>query len=210
MDGLFIVLEGVDGAGTTTHTRQLSRALKQRGLGVHLTQEPSNGPVGGLLRQTLTGRMVMGGRDGDRPPSWNTMALMFAADRLDHLETEIVPHLADGVSVVCDRYYHSSIAYQSITGGGDDTIGWIREINRYARRPDLTLVLDVPAEVAAERRATRRTGEIFDDADLQARLCAFYRDLERHFPDERIEHVDAVGELDHVAARVLSKLEGLV
>ena len=78
--------------------------------------------------------------------------------------------------MVCDRYDHSSIAYQSLTGGGTEAIAWLREINRHARRPDLTIVLDVPPEVAAERRRRRRgSGEIFDADELQAQLCEFYR-----------------------------------
>jgi dTMP kinase len=203
--GRLIVLEGVDGAGTTTHARLLMDALRALHVPVHLSAEPSNGPIGTLLRLTLTGRVVAGGIGGaPRPPAWNTMALLFAADRLDHLDSELLPNLRDGVSVVCDRYDHSSIAYQSLTGGGPEAIGWLREINRHARRPDLTIVLDVPPEVAAERRRRRRgNGEIFDADELQAKLCQFYAGLERYFPDERIVHVQSVGEMDEVAARVL-------
>lgn len=205
MTGRLIVLEGVDGAGTTTHSQRLASALKQQGVPVHLTAEPSAGPVGALLRQTLTGRMVMNASGGARPPSWNTMALLFAADRLDHVENELSPNLADGVTVVCDRYYHSSVAYQSLTGGeGSEAIAWICELNRYARRPDLTIVLDVPAEVAAERRRKRRAGvEIYDDEALQQALCGFYLELERHFPHERIVHVSADASIEQVGGRLL-------
>jgi dTMP kinase len=137
------------------------------------------------------------------------MALMFAADRLDHVETEIQPLVRKGVHVVCDRYYHSSVAYQSTTGGGPEAIGWIRELNRFARAPDLTLVLDVPAEVAAERRRGRSAGEIFDDDSLQRRLCAFYAELEQYFPGEHIVHVDAVGSLEQVAERLHAHVAAL-
>jgi dTMP kinase len=149
--------------------------------------------------------MVMNASGGTRPPSWNTMALLFAADRLDHVENELLPNLHEGVTVVCDRYYHSSVAYQSLTGGvGPGAIAWIRELNRYARRPDLTIVLDVPAEVAAERRARRRgNAEMYDDAALQQALCGFYLELERYFPDERIVHVSADAPLEQVAGRLL-------
>src|SRR5690606_18811113 len=123
IEGLFIVLEGVDGAGTTTHTKLLADALRARGLPVHTTREPSDGPVGVQIRQILTGRLVVPGINGPRPPSWSTMALLFAADRMDHVEASITPNLMDGVTVISDRYYHSSVAYQSITGGGEpDTI----------------------------------------------------------------------------------------
>jgi len=202
--GPLIVLEGVDGAGTTTHTRELAQRLKASGRAVHATAEPSSGPIGSLLRQTLTGRMVASADAGGRAPAWNTMALLFAADRLDHCESEVVPNLREGVTVISDRYYHSSVAYQSVTGGGLEAIDWIVGLNRYAHRPDLTIVLDVPAEVAAERRHRRRgQAELFDSDAIQERLCAFYRTLERHFPGEHIVHVDAVGEVAEVAERIL-------
>jgi dTMP kinase len=210
--GTFIVLEGVDGAGTTTHTRELGQRLKTRGTAHLLTAEPSGGPIGALLRQTLTGRMVMSGPVGTaaRPPAWSTMALLFAADRLDHCESEILPQLSEGVTVVSDRYYHSSVAYQSLTGGGPEAIAWIRDINRFARKPDLTIVLDVPPEIAAERRSRRRgNAEIFDADEIQRALCAFYATLERHFPGERIVHVDAVGSVEEVRERIGREIDRL-
>jgi dTMP kinase len=205
--GAFIVLEGVDGAGTTTHTRELGQLLKARAVPVHTTAEPSAGPIGALLRQTLTGRMVLSAPSGmdraDRPPTWSTMALLFAADRLDHCDSEVLPQLREGVTVISDRYYHSSVAYQSVTGGGVEAIAWIRDLNRYARRPDLTIVLDVSAELAAERRSRRRgNAELFDADDIQRDLCAFYATLERHFPGERIVHVDADGSVEEVRERI--------
>jgi dTMP kinase len=205
--GHFIVLEGVDGAGTTTHARRLCDALGKR-MAVHETREPTAGPVGSLLRQALTGRLVTPGALGVRAPAWNTLALMFAADRMDHLEVEILPLLHERISVVCDRYYHSSIAYQSLTSAtGEDTVRWIRELNRHARVPDLVIVLDVPPAVAAERRRRRPGVEIFDDDPLQARLCAFYAQLERYFPGENIVHVNSDRALEQVSADILAHVE---
>ncbi|MFN7698933.1 MAG: dTMP kinase [Deltaproteobacteria bacterium] len=210
IDGLFIVLEGVDGAGTTTHTKLLAASLGARGLPVHTTREPSDGPIGVMIRQILTGRLVVPGMNGPRPPTWKTMALLFAADRADHVEAEIEPNLRDGVTVISDRYYHSSVAYQSATApeGADragDVARWVREINRHARRPDLTLVLDVPPDVAAKRRAERGRGqEIYDDLELQRVLSGFYRDLDAFFPDERIVHIDSNAPRDEVAAQILA------
>ncbi|MCU0671457.1 MAG: dTMP kinase [Myxococcota bacterium] len=211
IEGLFIVLEGVDGAGTTTHTKLLLDGLRQRGLPVHTTREPSDGPIGNMLRQILAGRVVVPGIRGPRPPSWSTMALLFAADRLDHVEAEIVPNLLDGVTVLSDRYDHSSVAYQSVTGGGDpDAVVWVKELNRHARRPDLTIVLDVPPEIAAQRRIQRGRGrEIYDDEDLQVQLAKFYLDIERHFPGDRIVHVDGSRSVQEVAADVMKHVRTL-
>ena len=97
-----------------------------------------------------------------------------------------------------------------MTGGGVEAIAWIRDLNRYARRPDLTIVLDVPAEVAAERRSRRRgNAEIFDADELQRQLCAFYMTLERYFPAERIVHVDAIGSVEEVRERIGREVERL-
>jgi len=209
IEGLFIVLEGVDGAGTTTHTELLARALRKKGLPITTTREPSDGPVGMLIRQILAGRVVVPGIGGSRSSSWTTMALLFGADRMDHLEATVHPNLMDGVTVISDRYDYSSVAYQSVTGGGEpETVQWIRAINRHARRPDLTIVLDVDPATSARRRAARGTAaEIFDDQDLQAQLGAFYDEIDRHFPDDNIVHVDATRSIEEVAADVLCAVE---
>ncbi len=206
IEGLFVVLEGVDGAGTTTHTRLLVEGLRTRGLPVHSTREPSDGPIGVQIRQVLTGRLVVPGIHGPRPPSWTTMALLFAADRMDHIESTIVPNLMDGVTVISDRYYHSSVAYQSITGGGGEpTVRWVKELNRHAREPDLTIVLDLPPDVAARRRNERAGGrEMFDDLELQAQFGEFYRSIDSHFPDETIVHVDSARSMEEVRADVMA------
>ncbi len=210
IEGLFIVLEGVDGAGTTTQTKQLIDGHRRRGLPVHATREPSDGPIGNMLRQILGGRVVVPGLRGPRPPSWSTMALLFAADRLDHVEAEILPNLQDGVTVVSDRYVHSSVAYQSVTGDDADAVAWVKELNRHARRPDLTIVLDVPPAVASQRRIERGHGrEIYDDDGLQAQLAAFYLDIEAHFPGERIVHVDGCRTVDEIAADIAREVWAL-
>jgi dTMP kinase len=211
IEGLFIVIEGVDGAGTTTQVRRLAEALRGRGLPVHLTHEPSDGPIGLLVRQVLAGRVVVPGIHGGHAPGWGTMALLFAADRLDHLEAEVVPNLIDGVTVLTDRYDHSSVAYQSLLGGGDAQITeWVRTINARARRPDLTLVLDVSPEVAAERRQLRgQVRDLYEEDELQKKLAAIYRDIDRHFPEDRIVHVDGDRDEDAVALDVLAHVRAL-
>lgn len=211
IEGLFIAIEGIDGAGTTTQAKLLHDALRTRGLPVHLTREPSDGPIGALIRQVLTGRMVVPGMHGARAPDWATMALLFAADRVDHVEAEVAPNLLDGVTVVSDRYDHSSAAYQSLTaGGGDEVIAWVREINRHARRPDLTVVLDVPSQEASRRRGERaRARELYEDDELQERLARVYAEIERYFPNDRIVHIDGTQSVEDVAAAVLGAVRAL-
>lgn len=211
IEGHFIVLEGIDGAGTTTQLGLLSGALRKRGLPVHSTREPSDGPIGAMIRQVLQGRLVVPGVSGTRAPSWATMALLFAADRMDHLDAEVIPNLMDGVTVLSDRYVHSSLAYQSAADvAAHDVLDWIRMLNARARRPDLTIVLDVSPEVAARRRKSRSgRPEIYEELDFQKRLATFYGELERHFPGERIVHVDGDREPERVLRDVCDAVDKL-
>jgi len=200
--GRFIVLEGIDGAGTTTQTARLAARLRADGVTVRTTREPSDGPVGSLIRQILAGRIV---GSGGRAPGWATMALLFAGDRMDHVESEIEPFVATGGVVVSDRYDASSLAYQSVSSGrgGGATVEWIRSLNRHARRPDLTIVLDVAPEVAATRREERGdAAQLYEQNELQRALCVFYRDLQRHMPNDRVTVVDGTGPVEAVAAAV--------
>src|SRR5262245_42787632 len=204
--GTFIVVEGIDGAGTTTHSRLLAKALKIPGREVVLTCEPTNGPVGGLIRQILQRRLFVADATGPRAFAWSTLALLFAADRLDHLDSVVLPALADGSIVVSDRYDLSSLAYQSATApGGPGVVPWIRSLNARAIRPDLTLVLDVPAEVAAERRRGRGgVEEVFENRALQDKLASIYQHAESLIPGDRVVHVSGVGEATETAARILA------
>ncbi len=203
--GVFIVLEGIDGAGTTTHAKRLGKSLAKQGKDVRLTCEPTTGPVGALIRQVLQKRLFVPGTSGPRAFAWSTMALLFSADRLDHLDSYVVPGLRDGAIVISDRYDLSSLAYQSVTAPEEESaIAWIRELNARALRPDLTLVLDIPAERAAERRRSRgSTEELFEDPIIQRRLVDVYKRAESLVPDDHVVHLSSDGEVEEVAARIL-------
>jgi dTMP kinase len=207
MQGRFVVLEGIDGAGTTTQVERLAVGLRAQGVGVHATREPTAGAIGVLLRKILTGAHVPSA--GSEVQHAAQLGLLFAADRLDHLDREVLPRLARGEWVVSDRYDFSSIAYQSVTSKGQVSIGWLRALNRFARRPDLTVVLDVSADVArARRNARNQARELFDDDDLQRELATFYAGVEQHFDGERIVHIDADRGVDEVARDVLAAASG--
>ncbi|MGA3121240.1 MAG: dTMP kinase [Polyangiaceae bacterium] len=200
--GRLVVLEGIDGAGTTTHVARLADRLRTRGVAVRATREPSDGPVGTLVRQVLTGRLVV---PGGRAPGWATMALLFAADRMDHVESEIEPFILEGGVIVSDRYDASSLAYQSVSSGAGavEAVEWIRLLNRHVRRPDLTIVLDVSPEIAAERRASRGdAAQLYDQSEVQRALALFYRNLPLHMPNDRVVVIDATGSLDEVHGRI--------
>lgn len=192
------MIEGLDGAGTTTQVRRLVEHLNARGQRAHATREPSDGPVGKLIREMLTGGHAITGQ----AISQSTFGLLFAADRLDHLQREVEPKLAAGTWVVSDRWYHSSLAYQG-TGADRD---WIGMINARARKPDITVFLKVRPEVAAERRvAAGRTQELFEDLQMQRDVDAGYRATieELTAQGERIVTVDGEHSEDDVFVEVV-------
>lgn len=193
MSGRLIVIEGIDGAGTTTQAARLVETLKREGRDSHLTREPSDGPIGKILREILTGKHA--------PVDATTMALLFAADRADHLQREVEPALARSAIVVSDRWYHSSLAYQ----GAEEDREWIVTLNARARRPDLTILLEVPPEMAAERRAAaEREEEIYDRLETQRRVAATYRAVVERLQDrEWIVILDGTKGMDEVAAEIL-------
>ncbi|MGE0551555.1 MAG: dTMP kinase [Kofleriaceae bacterium] len=198
-----IVLEGLDGAGTTTQAKRLVAHFTERGITAHLTREPSDGPIGRLLRQMLVGDHAI----PDQAIAQSTFGLLFAADRLDHIQREVEPQLAGGAVVVSDRWYHSSLAYQG-TGADRD---WIATLNARARRPDLTIFLQVRAEVAAARRvAAGRIQELFEDMRMQEEVAAGYKATlsELMAQGERIEIIDGELPADTVFATI-TKLVGV-
>jgi dTMP kinase len=200
--GGLVVLEGIDGSGTTTQVARLAERLRAKRVAVRATREPSDGPVGTLVRQVLMGRVVV---PGGRSPGWATMALLFAADRMDHIESEISPFVAAGGVVLSDRYDASSLAYQSVSSGVDakEAVDWIRWLNRYVRRPELTIVLDLSPEIAAERRARRGdAAQLYEQNEMQRQLAAFYKTLAKHMPEDHIAVIDGNGTMDEVHARV--------
>jgi dTMP kinase len=152
MAGRFIVFEGLDGAGTTTQAKLLAERVQKQGRTVYLAHQPSEGPAGLLIRQILAGRTATPQADGKLATvDERVMALLFAADRLDHLGAQIEPRLARNEDVILDRYTLSSLAYQ----GASVSHEFIAQANRFARKPDLTLFLYVPSAVAIERVRSR-------------------------------------------------------
>jgi dTMP kinase len=217
IEGVFVVVEGIDGSGSTTVAERLAAHLVSKKRPAHRTCEPSSGPIGSMIRQILAHRIVIPSEWGAASPGWATMALLFAADRMDHLEAEILPRIRDGVIVVSDRYDLSSVAYQTATAPAEDpeeakrVVAWIRELNARARRPDLTLVLDVRAEVAAERRKSRGGArELYEDGELQKRLARAYARAEELVPQDRIEHIDANAPIDEVVSACVAAVDRLL
>jgi dTMP kinase len=182
LPGKLIAFEGLDGSGQTTQGKLLTLWLRQKaGFDAHYTKEPTSGPIGSILKRTLAQPKdtTSAGALGQNPA---TLALLFAADRLDHIEREILPLLQHGTHVISDRYALSSLAYQSLTLDPK----WIRSINRHALRPDLTIFLDVPLETCLERIQNRHPEpELYEHAAALEQVAQRYRETIRTLERQR-------------------------
>jgi dTMP kinase len=197
--GRLIVLEGIDGSGTTTQTERLVEHLRQQGRTAVPTREPSAGPIGRLVREVLLGqhRTAQGGSVDGR-----TMALLFAADRVDHLQREVEPLLAAGADVVSDRYLMSSLAYQAEEADRE----WVALLARGVRPPDLTILLDIPVAAAAQRRLLAgRPEERYDADSYLGRVADNYRRLARADPSAVI--LDGSAARDQVTAAIVAAVQ---
>jgi dTMP kinase len=173
--GHLIVIEGLDGAGNTTQTQMLRYSLSRIGYKAYSTHQPSEGPAGAIIRMALTRRLTYAASDDTaprQPIEGKTLALLYAADRLDHLHNDIEPKLAAGVQVICDRYVFSSLAYQGMAADTE----WIKALNSKARTADLTIFLEVAAEVSVERIAQGRYGrELYEEQSKLERVWQNYQ-----------------------------------
>ena len=193
----FVAIEGLDGAGTTTQTRRVAAALRDHDQSVSTSREPSDGPVGMLIRQMLSKRITVVDAQGDhRPVNRDTLALLFAADRLDHLDAQVRPALARGEVAITDRYYHSSLVYQgTIDDDTDDSVvdTWVELLNERAQTPDLTVFLDASARLAMDRLDDRSTRDIYESQQRLQRFEQRYRQVMELLDDrgEPILRLDA-------------------
>lgn len=194
--GLFIALEGLDGAGLSTQTELVVGLLRLQGFKAFPTKEPTNNVVGGLIRGVLSGVTNF-------PP--DGLQLLFAADRAHHLKREILPQLAEGNIIVSDRYFWTSVAY----GGLDRDRDWLLEVNKNFLRPDLTILLDIRPKVALQRISKDRFElEIFEKENQLVKIRQNYLWLIKKFPNF-FAVINAEGDREEIAkeiARLISKL----
>jgi dTMP kinase len=162
--GIFICIEGIDASGKSTQARWLVRNLRRRGFDAICTTEPSKSEVGSFIRRYILQRKR-------RVPAV-VEALLFAVDRIDHVESKIEPALESGKIVVSDRYVYSSLAYQGAAGLD---VSWIEQINRMALPPDLAIYIDVPPEVVAKRMRRRRS--VMETLKNQRKVREIYTQL---------------------------------
>jgi dTMP kinase len=189
----FIVFEGIDGSGKSTQANLLARRLADLGIPVLLTAEPSDGPVGQIIR-SLTTRLEA-----------EEETRLCTEDRRDHVERVILPALVEGRTVICDRYVHSSVAYQGARGVDQAAI--LSAQRPFAPQPDVIFLLEIPAEIALARIGSARCGRFsaFEvRQDLEA-VDAVYRRI----ADPVIRRIDGTGSLESIHSIIMACLKEL-
>lgn len=193
--GKFIVFEGIDGSGKSTQLEIAARRLRECGFPVYETREPTDLPIGRLLRSCLTG-----GTDAGE----EAVAALFAADRLEHIR-RIGERLDCGEIVLCDRYYYSSFAYN----GGFVPLEWVIELNRPAVEkmpPDLTVYIDLPPEESMKRVCVRGATERYETLERQKKIYSRYREIFQRFPRNVVE-INGGGGVQAVSEAVFSAIK---
>ncbi|MFA4646035.1 dTMP kinase [Pyrococcus kukulkanii] len=199
MPGLFIVFEGIDGSGKSTQARLLAEWFKEKGYDVLLTKEPTDTSLGEFIRKVVVHGSLI---DGSKL-SYEAEALLFAADRAEHVRKIIKPALDEGKVVICDRYFYSSLAYQWARGLD---LEWLMKINEFAIRPDLAILLDLPTKESLRRIRTRANISEFDRlVNLQKKVRQNYLKLAEMFPEMKI--INAMNSIEDIHRDIVALVE---
>lgn len=193
MAGKLIVIEGMDGAGTTTQAAMLVEYLAHAGFSVFKSREPTDSRIGQETRRLL-GMSIENHHD-----LLVTLALCFAADRMQHVHETIKPGLSTHDFIVLDRYVLSSMVYQGI----HLPLSFVREINSYAIKPHLTVILDVDSKVALERLSARASHkEFYESPTLLSKIRSRYLQFAKESTEPTVL-IDAHGDMEHVHAQIV-------
>lgn len=204
--GRFISFEGPDGSGKTTIIKQVAKVLEEEGYDIYITREP--GGYGSVIAEEIREILL---DEKHVMMDARTEALLYAAARRQHLVEVILPQLADGKIVFSDRFVDSSLVYQGVARGL--TVEKVAEINKYAieeHYPDLTLLIDVPAEVGLERIYQAEGTRQFDrldqeDLSFHQKVRQAFLDLQQKTP--RIKYIDGTKDLEQVIQDCLTLLK---
>ncbi len=203
MRGLFITLEGGDGAGKSTQIRNIERFFTEKGLVVVHTREPGGTPISEKLRDIL-----LDNHNTEMSPV--TEMLIYAASRAQHVREFVIPALERGEIVICDRFVDSSVAYQAY---GRELGDMVAEVNRHATgglRPDITFWLDI--DPAAGRARAARAGELdrleMEKLDFHYRVYEGYKKIAEQEPD-RVRRIDASDTVENICSSIYACLEEL-
>ncbi|MGI6393127.1 MAG: dTMP kinase [bacterium] len=199
---MFIAVEGIDGSGKSTTLKELEKYLLNLGHKVFLTVEPTEMESGKIIRE------ILAKKEEDAPLTHELLALLFAADRLNHLREQIWPALKRKETVVTDRYFFSSIAYQSVNVSYE----WVKGINRFAMMPDLLIYIDVSIDKALMRlSAFRQTTELYETRAYLEQIKASYETVLADFSKfVKIVRLDGNLKMDEIYSDIEKKFEGVL
>ena len=191
--GIFIVIEGLDGSGKTTQAILLAKKLSENHK-IFLTAEPSRGKTGVFIRESCL-------YEDKRLPT-EAEALLFAADRIEHMYSEVKPALDEGKLVICDRYIYSSLAYQ---GSAGLSLEWIKTINARSLQPDFSIFIDVAPERVIER--LQRKKSVMETLETQTKVREVYL---KYVAKGELIRIDGDKPKDAVAEALYAKVSGLL
>jgi dTMP kinase len=191
--GIFLVIEGLDGSGKTTQAALLAEKL-EKNYSVLLTAEPSHGKIGRYIRESCL-------YENQRLPT-EAEALIFAADRIEHMYSEVKPALEAGKLVICDRYIYSSLAYQ---GNSGLSLEWIKTINARALQPDICIFIDVPPEKVIKR--LKRKKSVMETLETQQKVREVYL---KYVEKAELVRVDGDKDKEQVAKELFKTVSGLI
>ena len=192
--GAFIVIEGLDGSGKTTQARLLVQKLRSKHNAVYTT-EPSHGKIGSFIRESCLYE--------EKRLDSAAEALLFAADRVEHVQNEVIPALNEGKLVISDRYVYSSLAYQ---GSAGLSLSWIEAVNKHALKPDFAIFLDVAPETVLQR--LNRKKSVMENLETQRGVREIYLKFVSKGELVRIDGDRSVAQVSEALyARVLKFLE---
>lgn len=186
---MYIVLEGPDGSGTTSHTTYLCEYLRDLGNEIVRTNEPTDGPIGKCIRTALA--------EGNL--SNDALQLMFCADRAHHMQEIVEPALRENKIVVSDRNYYSTLAYGQALGLDR---GWLTQVNSAFRTPDITIFLLPPVDVLASRMSERKARDIMENDSFQRHVYDAYVQIAAENPSIKV--VDTSGSREESAEMIRS------
>ena len=202
---MFIAFEGIDGSGKSTQLEMLKMYLEAQGRNIFVTREPSDLYIGKTIRRYLTGELKADNR---------VIAALFVADRLEHIldkENGLLAVLDSGKDIICDRYYFSSYAYQSV----DMPMDWIIDANSVATellKPDATIFIDVTPEAAMDRINTNREStELFENVDrLRATRDNYFKAFDKLRDRENIIIIDGHADAEEVHKKVIENIKEIL
>lgn len=185
--GFFICVEGLDGCGKTTQTKLLVRRLRRKRYDAIYTAEPSRGKIGKFIKRHCL--------HSEKRVSSIIEALLFAADRFEHVEDVIVPAIGKGKIVVSDRYVYSSLAYQGAAGLD---LEWIEKVNEHAIHPDLAFFIDVKPEIVVKRLKPKKS--VMENLQTQQKVREVYM---KFVENGELVKIDGNGSVQEVAESIL-------